>query len=84
MTLKQGPSGAFPEDMVVTVVDPQTIRFTLKTPFSPFLFTLAHNGASIINPAVVNKSADVNAWLSSHTAGSGPFRLSNWQKKASR
>ncbi len=80
MTLKQGPSGAFPEDMVVTVVDPQTIRFTLKTPFSPFLFTLAHNGASIINPAVVNKSADVNAWLSSHTAGSGPFRLSNWQK----
>jgi peptide/nickel transport system substrate-binding protein len=80
MTLKQGPSGAFPEDMVVAVVDPQTIRFTLKTPFAPFLFTLAHNGASIINPAVVNKSADVNAWLSSHTAGSGPFRLSNWQK----
>ncbi len=84
MTLKQGPSGAFPEDMVVSVVDPQTVRFTLKTPFAPFLFTLAHNGASIINPDVVNnvvnKSSDVNAWLSSHTAGSGAFRLSNWQK----
>ncbi|WP_055007550.1 ABC transporter substrate-binding protein [Pseudomonas caricapapayae] len=80
MTMKQGPSGAFPEDMVVAVIDSQTIRFTLKRPFAPFLFTLAHNGASIINPDVVHKSPDVNAWLSSHTAGSGAFRLSNWQK----
>lgn len=80
MTLKQGPSGAFPEDMVVAVIDPQTIRFTLKTPFAPFLFTLAHNGASIVNPLVANKGAETNAWLSSHTAGSGPFRLTNWQK----
>lgn len=80
MTLKQGPSGAFPEDMVVTVVDPQTIRFTLKTPFAPFLYTLAHNGASIVNPLVANKGAETNAWLSSHTAGSGPYRLANWQK----
>ena len=80
MTLKQGPSGAFPEDMVVAVIDPQTIRFTLKTPFAPFLFTLAHNGASIVNPLVADKGAEANAWLSSHTAGSGPFRLSSWQK----
>ena len=80
MTLKQGPSGAFPEDMVVEVIDPQTVRFTLKTPFAPFLFTLAHNGASIVNPLVANKGAEANAWLSSHTAGSGPYRLSNWQK----
>jgi len=80
MTLKQGPSGAFPEDMVVAVIDPQTIRFTLKTPFAPFLFVLAHNGASIINPLVANKGAETNAWLSSHTAGSGPFRLTSWQK----
>ena len=80
MTLKQGPSGAFPEDMVVAVIDPHTIRFTLKTPFAPFLFVLAHNGASIINPLVANKGAETNAWLSSHTAGSGPFRLTSWQK----
>jgi peptide/nickel transport system substrate-binding protein len=65
MTLKQGPSGAFPEDMVVAVIDPQTIRFTLKTPFAPFLFTLAHNSASIVNPLVANKGAETNAWLSS-------------------
>lgn len=80
MALKQGPSGAFPEDMSVTVLDPQTVRFTLKAPFAPFLFTLAHNGASIINPAVLDKGVDVNTWLAGNTAGSGPFRLSKWQK----
>ncbi|KAA0942660.1 ABC transporter substrate-binding protein, partial [Pseudomonas sp. ANT_H14] len=80
MKLKQGPSGAFPDDMTVTVVDPLTVRFTLTKPYAPFLFTLAHNGAGIINPDVVNKGEDVNAYLSTHTAGSGEFRLSNWQK----
>ncbi|QQD55845.1 ABC transporter substrate-binding protein [Pseudomonas fluorescens BBc6R8] len=79
MQLKQGPSGAFPDDMKVTVVDPLTVRFTLAKPYAPFLYTLAHNGAGIINPDVV-KQGDVNAYLSTHTAGSGAFRLSNWQK----
>lgn len=37
MKLKQGPSGAFPDDMVVAVVDPMTVRFTLKAPYAPFL-----------------------------------------------
>ncbi|MGE8414441.1 MAG: ABC transporter substrate-binding protein [Pseudomonas sp.] len=80
MQLKQGPSGAFPDDMGVAVVDPLTVRFTLKKPYAPFLYTLAHNGGGIINPDVANKGEDVNAYLSTHTAGSGAFRLSNWQK----
>ncbi|WP_213880986.1 ABC transporter substrate-binding protein [Pseudomonas sp. dw_358] len=79
MALKQGPSAAFPEDMSVAVVDPMTVRFSLKTPYAPFLYTLAHDGGAIINPDVV-KNGDVNAWLSTHTAGSGAFRLSSWQK----
>ncbi|MUF08115.1 ABC transporter substrate-binding protein [Pseudomonas sp. CCM 7893] len=79
MKLKQGPSGAFPDDMAVSVVDPMTVRFTLTKPYAPFLFTLAHNGAGIINPDVA-KQGDINAYLSTHTAGSGAFRLSNWQK----
>ena len=80
MKLKQGPSGAFPDDMVVAVVDPMTVRFTLKAPYAPFLYTLAHNGGAIINPDVAKKSDDVNAYLSTHTAGSGAFRLTSWQK----
>jgi len=35
MQLKQGPSGAFPDDMSVAVVDPLTVRFTLKNPTRP-------------------------------------------------
>lgn len=79
MALKQGPSAAFPDDMTVAVVDPMTVRFTLKTPYAPFLYTLAHDGGAIINPDVANHG-DANAWLSTHTAGSGAFRLSAWQK----
>ena len=52
MKIGQGPSEAFPKDMTVTVVDPMTVTFTLKTPFAPFLYTLANDGAGIVNPAI--------------------------------
>jgi peptide/nickel transport system substrate-binding protein len=82
MKIGQGPSEAFPKDMQVSVVDPMTVRFTLKTPFAPFLYTLANDGAGIVNPAIAkaNPTDDGKAWLSSHTAGSGPYKLERWQK----
>jgi peptide/nickel transport system substrate-binding protein len=80
MKLKQGPSGAFPEDMEVSTVDPMTVRFTLKAPYAPFLSTLAHNGAAIVNPVVAKKPEGAETYLSTHTAGSGAFKLVNWQK----
>ncbi|MDR3432121.1 MAG: ABC transporter substrate-binding protein [Rouxiella aceris] len=82
MKIAQGPSEAFPKDMQVTVVDPLTVRFTLKTPFAPFLYTLANDGAGIVNPAIAkaNPEDEGKAWLASHTAGSGPYKLERWQK----
>jgi peptide/nickel transport system substrate-binding protein len=80
MKLKQGPSGAFPDDMQVSVVDPMTVRFVLKAPYAPFLSTLAHNGAAIVNPVVAQKPEGAETYLSTHTAGSGAFKLVNWQK----
>jgi len=80
MKLKQGPSGAFPEDMTVSVVDPMTVRFVLTAPYAPFLSTLAHNGAAIVNPAAARHAEGAEAYLSTHTAGSGAFKLTNWQK----
>ncbi|WP_018152913.1 ABC transporter substrate-binding protein [Leeia oryzae] len=74
----QGPSEAFPSDMKVDVSSPDTVKFTLTKPYSPFLYTLANNGASIVNPAVVEKQG--TAYLAKATAGSGPFRLVSWQK----
>lgn len=82
MKIGQGPSEAFPKDMTVTVVDPMTVTFTLKTPFAPFLYTLANDGAGIVNPAIAkaNPADEGKAWLAGHTAGSGPYKLDRWQK----
>ncbi|WP_322995688.1 ABC transporter substrate-binding protein [Castellaniella sp.] len=76
---KQGPSEAFPADMLIEAVDANTVRFTLKQPFAPFLYTLANNGASIVNPKAMQRD-DADVWLSGNTAGSGPYQLMSWQK----
>lgn len=76
---KQGPSEAFPADMKVDAVDDLTVKFTLQKPFAPFLYTLANNGASIINPKALERD-DADAWLAVNTAGSGPYQLVSWQK----
>ncbi len=82
MQIGQGPSEAFPKDMVVEAVDPLTVRFTLKTPFAPFLYTLANDGAGIVNPAIAKLHPEDGgkAWLAGNTAGSGPYKLERWQK----
>ena len=81
--LKQGPSEAFPEGTVVTATDPMTVRFQLKTPFAPFLYTLANDGAAIVDPKVMEHQTGTDqaqGWLSGHTAGSGPYQLTSWEK----
>ncbi len=60
----------------VEVVDPQTVRMRLVTPFAPFLEVLPW--IWVVNPAVVeaNKGTDDGqTFLGSHAAGSGAFRL---------
>lgn len=82
LKINQGPSEAFPKDLKVDAVDEHTVKFTLATPFAPFLYTLANDGASIINPAVLKAHAadDARGFLAENTAGSGPFMLKSWQK----
>lgn len=81
MTIKKGPSEAFPSLESVTVVDPQTVVFKLKTVFPAFLSTLATNGGGIVNPVVMKHEKDGDMgqnWLANHTAGSGPYVLAEW------
>ena len=83
MRIKQGPSEPFPEDLKVTAVDPLTVKFTMGKVCPYFLYALANDGGSIINPNVMKMAQgndDAKGWLSSHTAGSGPFKLTSWQK----
>lgn len=81
MRMKQGPSEAFPADMEVTADDAATVTFRLKSPFAPFLYTLANNGAGIVNPKALQAQGDkADAWLATNTAGSGAYQLVSWQK----
>jgi peptide/nickel transport system substrate-binding protein len=60
----------------VSVVDPQTVRVRLVSPFAPFLQVLPW--IWIVNPKIVeaNKgSDDGQAFLAKNTAGSGAFSL---------
>lgn len=52
--------------------------FKLKEPFAPFIYTMAVNGASIVNPKVMDKAKDGDwgsAYLAVNTMGSGPYEL---------
>ncbi|KWX05932.1 peptide ABC transporter substrate-binding protein [Hydrogenibacillus schlegelii] len=83
LKLGKGPAELFGVIQQIQVVDPYTVQFTLKKNFPPFLSTLATNYASIVNPKVMEHEKDgdlAQGYLSGHTAGSGPYMLSEWRK----
>ncbi|MQL52355.1 ABC transporter substrate-binding protein [Desulfofundulus thermobenzoicus] len=73
------PYASFVFGMVqrVEVLNPSTVRFTLKYPYSPFLYNLAMPVAAMVSPAAVAKYKD-DFWQ--HRAGTGPFIFKQWEK----
>jgi peptide/nickel transport system substrate-binding protein len=65
----------------VEAVDPTTVRFTLNSPFAPFLHATAW--LFVLNPAEVQANevdGDMGQeYLVSNAAGSGPFTISRWE-----
>jgi glutathione transport system substrate-binding protein len=59
------------------VVDPYTVRFTLKEPFSPFINSLAHPSAVIISPAALQK---YGKGIAQNPVGTGPFKFVEWKQ----
>ncbi len=58
------------------VVDPLTVRITLKEPFSAFINALAHPSAMIISPAALAKyGKDIGL----NPVGTGPFKFVEWK-----
>ncbi len=58
------------------VVDPYTVRITLKEPFSAFINALAHPAAMMISPAALTKyGKDIGF----HPVGTGPFEFVEWK-----
>ena len=67
----------------VEAFDRLTVRFTTRTPFGPFLPTLAMATFGIVSPASIR--ADPDGWMlptSRSAAGTGPFRFTPgaWEK----
>ncbi len=58
------------------VVDPQTVRITLKEPFSAFINALAHPSAMILSPAALAKYGKE---IGFHPVGTGPFQFVEWK-----
>jgi len=60
------------------VVDPQTVRITLKKPFSAFVNVMAHPSAVFISPAALKKFG--NKDIAFHPVGTGPFTFVEWRQ----
>lgn len=69
------------EPEAVEAVDPLTVKFTLNSPFAPFLH--ATTWIFVLNPAEVAANevdGDMGQeWLVSNAAGSGPFTIARWE-----
>ncbi|CAH2402638.1 ABC transporter substrate-binding protein [Mesorhizobium escarrei] len=68
--------GLFAAIDTVEVVDPATVRITLKNPQSSFLYNMGWGDAVIVAP----ETADTNK---EKPVGTGPFKFQNWAKGSS-
>jgi peptide/nickel transport system substrate-binding protein len=84
--LKLGVDFLLDQIETVEAVDPQTVRFTIKQPFSPFLNSLGSVFANqVVNPAAVAEHATeedphAHEWFTTHAAGSGPYTLESFEQ----
>lgn len=59
------------------VIDPTTVKITLKQPFSAFINTLASPAAAMISPTALKKYGKE---IGFHPVGTGPFELDTWNQ----
>jgi peptide/nickel transport system substrate-binding protein len=81
LDIGRGPADNIGAIESMRVLDPMTLEITLRNPYGPFLQTLATNGASIVNPRIMEHAQDgdlAQGWLAANMDGSGPFRMKEW------
>lgn len=82
--LEVGAVAFFEPISEVTVVDEFTVEFGLEQPFAPLMAILAGwQGAIFVSPTTVEENTVdddfAGAYLTDHTAGTGPFVLETWE-----
>lgn len=83
LKIGKGPADNIGAIDSMAVKDDYTLEVTLKTPYGPFLQSLATDAACIVNPAIMKHEKDgdlAQGWLSQNTDGSGPYRLAEWKR----
>ncbi|AJY77973.1 peptide ABC transporter substrate-binding protein [Paenibacillus beijingensis] len=83
LKIAKGPVDVFGVIQEIKVLDSNTVVFTLKNSFPPFLSTLAANYGGIVNPKVMDheENGDLGQnYMANHTMGSGPYQLTEWKK----
>jgi peptide/nickel transport system substrate-binding protein len=82
--LKLGVDFLFDQVEKIDALDEETVQFTLKKPFSPFLYSIGSLwGNGIVSPTTVNANSTGEedfglAYLQSHDAGSGAYKLDTY------
>ena len=59
------------------VIDPTTVKITLKQPFSAFINILAHPAAAMISPTALKKYGKE---IGFHPVGTGPYQFVTWNQ----
>lgn len=80
LKLNKGPAWMFADFLKpegIEVVDPATVRFTLTKPYAPFLGMIPWWFIVDVKEAMAHEvNGDMGqAWLTEHTAGSGPYKV---------
>ncbi|MDH7508040.1 MAG: ABC transporter substrate-binding protein [Methanomassiliicoccales archaeon] len=78
-----GPLDMDAIDASVEVLDQYTVRINLVQPYPAFIQVLAYTVASIVSMDYVEAHGGVqvnqlNEWMHTHEAGTGPFKLKEW------
>ena len=61
----------------ITAPDPFTVQIQLKTPYAPFISTLAGTSFSIVSPAAVQSFGED---FGSNPVGTGSFKFAQWDR----
>jgi peptide/nickel transport system substrate-binding protein len=78
-----GPAQALGGLSGIDVLDDYTVRFRFDVPSPIFPLIVALPPMAVVNPAVLRQQQGkdlARAWLSQNTSGSGPYKVTAWQR----